>query len=219
MIANLLKTTNRTVQIISLTILVKIFSYKLNITKTHFLQKSIANFLLNSPNKQRQITNIKSWLLNLQEDIPTKIWIRKEDTFTSILGENCTSNFKQYEYKSIQCDYSPINRFLLESLTFVEQEIIDTFIQRINNPTSLHVELINNASRSKERTITVVSSFAISKYKSKQLIIAIREKIAASGKIKFQIKSNITNKIELRDWGYKISWNLKHYITELETNR
>lgn len=64
--------------------------------------------------------------------------------------------------------------------------------------------------------ITIYSSFEIYDNQKEHLTTAIREQIAFDAEIQFEIKENLICGIELRDRGYKISWNLEHYVTELD---
>ena len=65
--------------------------------------------------------------------------------------------------------------------------------------------------------ITIYSGFTISQEQGDRLIATIREQIAANAEIQFETDEDLICGIELRDRGYKISWNLGHYLTELET--
>jgi|GEM_PF-2825172 len=218
MIINPLKTTSKAVQIISLTVLLKLFSYELNIKKAQSQQKLITSFLSIYENYKIRIASTRNLLVDSQQDIPTKVWIRDENEFIGMFQKTQTIKLERCKCQNVEYDYSVRTKILSKSLkNNFEEEIINTFVQRINRPTPLHVELINSASKlDGERTITIVSSFPISKQKSKYLITAIREKIADRATIKFQIRKFVTNKIELRDRGYKIYWNLEHYVTELD---
>ena len=217
MVINPLKTTNKAARIVLLAVLLKLFSYELNIKKTQSQQQFI-NSLLSTHDKSKSIiANTKNLLANSQQEIPTKVWIRDENELVGVLQRKCVIKLEQCERQNVEYDYSLKTIFSSKPLKYnFEAEIIDTFVQRINCPTPLHIELINNASKlDRERTIVIISSFPISKQKSNYLISAIRGRIADSAKIKFQIRKSITNKIELCDLGYRISWNLKHYITDL----
>ena len=100
----------------------------------------------------------------------------------------------------------------------LETQIIDTFIDRLYDLDELQAEKISTPPIPNPRHIILVrSSFTIPDEQSDRLIAAIREKIANNAEVEFEIVEDVICGIELRDRGYKISWNLEHYLTELET--
>ena len=102
--------------------------------------------------------------------------------------------------------------------TNLEAQIIETFIDRLYNLDELQKNTISTAPVPNPRhTINICSSFTIPDEKRDRLIAAIREQIAANAEVQFETVEDFICGIELRDQGYKISWNLKHYLTELET--
>ena len=100
----------------------------------------------------------------------------------------------------------------------LEAQIIETFIDRLYNLDKLQAEKISNAPiPNPHHVILIHSSFVISEEKREHLITAIREQISTNAEVEFEIKEELICGIELRDRGYKISWNLDNYLTELET--
>ncbi|VEP14546.1 ATP synthase subunit b 2 [Hyella patelloides LEGE 07179] len=100
----------------------------------------------------------------------------------------------------------------------LETQIIETFIDRLYNLDELQKNTINTAPVPNPRhIINICSSFTIPEEKKERVITAIREQIAANAEVQFEIVTDFICGIELRDRGYKISWNLEHYLTELET--
>ena len=49
-----------------------------------------------------------------------------------------------------------------------------------------------------------------------RLIAAIRKQIVANAEVQFETVEDFICGIELRYRGYQISWNIEHYLTELE---
>ncbi len=99
----------------------------------------------------------------------------------------------------------------------LEAQIIDTFIDRLYNLDQLQKNTINTTPfPNPNHIITIRSSFTIPEEKQESLITAIREQIATNAKVQFEIVRDFICGIELRDRGYKIAWNLEHYLTELE---
>lgn len=102
--------------------------------------------------------------------------------------------------------------------TNLEAQIIETFIDRLYNLDELQKNTISTAPVPNPRhTINICSSFTIPDEQRDRLIAAIREQIAANAEVQFETVEDFICGVELRDQGYKISWNLKHYLTELET--
>ena len=99
----------------------------------------------------------------------------------------------------------------------LESQIIDTFIDRLYNIDERQTKTISTAPIPNPRHVILVrSSFTIPNEQRDRLIAAIREKIANNAEVEFETVEDFICGIELRDRGYKISWNLEHYLTELE---
>ena len=98
----------------------------------------------------------------------------------------------------------------------LEAQIIETFIERLYKLDELQTEkLATAASSNPQPVITIRSSFPIPKEKRDQLIMAIKQKIIDSTEVKFETVEDCYG-LELRYGGYKISWNIEHYLKELE---
>ncbi|MDJ0903878.1 MAG: ATP F0F1 synthase subunit beta [Xenococcus sp. MO_188.B8] len=99
----------------------------------------------------------------------------------------------------------------------LEAQIIETFIARLYKLDELQTEKIITApSSNPQSVITIRSSFTIPDEKRDRLIAAIHQQIAANGEVQFETIENFICGLELRYGGYKISWNIEHYLTELE---
>ncbi len=99
----------------------------------------------------------------------------------------------------------------------LEAQIIETFIDRLYNLDQRQTEKISTTPISNPQSITTIrSSFPISDRQREQLIDAIQQKIATNAKVQFETVEDFICGIELRYGGHKISWNLEHYLTELE---
>jgi F-type H+-transporting ATPase subunit b len=100
----------------------------------------------------------------------------------------------------------------------LEAQIIETFIDRLYNLDRLQTETIRTAPiPNLHHIITIRSSFVIPDEKRDRLIVAIQEQIADNIEVQFETVEDFICGIELRDRGYKISWNINRYLTELET--
>ena len=99
----------------------------------------------------------------------------------------------------------------------LEEQVVEMLINRLYKLEDSQLNTIRAAPiPNPHHVINVYSSFIISDDKREHLTTAIHEQIATGAEVKFEIKENLICGIELRDRGYKISWNLEHYLTELE---
>ncbi len=101
--------------------------------------------------------------------------------------------------------------------TNLEAQIIETFIDRLYDLDELQTEKISNTPISNPQPIvTIRSSFTISDQQRTRLIAVSQEQITNNAEVQFEIVEDSICGIELRYGGYKISWNIEHYLTELE---
>ena len=100
----------------------------------------------------------------------------------------------------------------------LEAQIIETFIDRLDKLDQLQTETVRNAPiPSSRHVISIRSSWTIADEQRDRLITVIREQISVNAEVQFATTDDFICGIELRDRGYKISWNLEHYLTDLET--
>ncbi|WP_019509091.1 hypothetical protein [Pleurocapsa sp. PCC 7319] len=109
----------------------------------------------------------------------------------------------------------------------LEAQIIETFIARLHNLDDSQLKAIRDAPiPNPDHVIIIRSSFVIDDAKKARLISAIKEQIATNAEVQFATVEDLICGIELCDCaprsgeanrGSKISWNLEHYLTELET--
>ncbi len=99
----------------------------------------------------------------------------------------------------------------------LEVQIIETFIDRLYNLNELQTEKISNTPISNPQpSVTIRSSFTISDEQRTRLIATIRKQIVANAEVEFETVEDFICGIELRYGGYKIAWNIEHYLQELE---
>lgn len=213
---SLIKTTNQTIKVVTLTILIKLFFPGFVMKNLQAKQKMTAFFLPVIKNQKKRELDKNEILWRFQQQLPTKIWMNKLGTAITT-NSNYRSDLPQDNNSVVQKNNSNKTNSLATSIELsIEEKIVNTFIQRIHNPIPLHIELKNKASSiGKGRIITVISSFPISQQKCQDLAIAIRENIASKAIIEFKTKDDPIRKIELCDRGYKISGNLNNYIIEV----
>lgn len=179
--------------------------------------------------KQKELeTQKQEWLTQATKEVESK---KEELTQAAVLDvEQMRSQWYQNFERDRQQLTNKIRKDLTKQITFtarkalldlakanLEAEIIDTFIERLYHLNLLQAEIISSTPIPEAKhIIKVVSSFAIENEQKNRLVKAIREQIAAEAEVEFEIDTNFICGIELRDRGYKISWNLEHYLTELE---
>ena len=158
---------------------------------------------------QAEVELVRSqWYKNFQQD---------GEKFTRELRDRLTQQVAITTRKALS-DLANVN---------LETQIIDTFIARLYNLEGVQKNAISTSPvANPSRIINIRSSFTIPEEKKKSLIVAIREQIAANAEVEFETDADLICGIELRDQampagsltdrGYKISWNLEHYLTELE---
>ena len=98
--------------------------------------------------------------------------------------------------------------------TSLEAQVIEMFIARLYNLDDARLKVIPIAEP--HHIITIRSSFIIPDKQRECLGAAVREQIAAEAEVLFEIEKDLICGIELHHGGYKLSWNLKRYLTELE---
>ena len=173
--------------------------------------------------KQQELEAQKQeWLIQATREVESK---KEELTQTAILDvEQMRSQWYQNFERDRHQLTNKIRNDLTKQITFtarkalidlakanLEAEIIDTFIERLYNLNSLQSEIISSSPIPiGQHIIAIRSAFAIEDQQKNRLIAAIREQIAAEAEVEFEIDNNFICGIELRDRGYKISWNLEH---------
>lgn len=99
----------------------------------------------------------------------------------------------------------------------LEGQIVEMLIDRLYSLDDTQLKAIRTVPLSNPRyVVTIRSSFTIHDAKRKRLTSVIKQQIATEAEVQFEIAEDLICGIELRDRGYKISWNLEHYLTELE---
>lgn len=180
--------------------------------------------------KQQQLEVQKQeWLTQARQEVDLK---KEELTQIAIADINLVRSqwYRDFESDRLQLS-GEIRDRLTEQIIFtvrkalvdlakasLETEIIATFIERLYHLNSLQTQTIHSLPiPEQQHLITIRSSFTITEEPKARLIEAIREQISAKAEVKFELNPDLICGIELRDRGYKISWNIQHYLTELET--
>lgn len=212
----------QSIKITVLMTLLKVLSYKI-IAETQEIRTPENKHQLVVKKDEKHL-NSSIHRAKLAEKISTQIVILKTNVVHSQWQDNFNLNQNLPE-SSPKILNHPTDKITLKSKKFLldvaqtnfEEKIIETFIDRLYHPSLLQTELINTRPIDYQKhIITILSSFIISEKQREDLAIAIQEKIAIDAKIKFETRAELFYGIQLCDRGYKISWNLKHYLIELE---
>ena len=223
----------QSINVMVLMTLLKIFPCKL-VTKTQEIRSPENKRQLVAKRNQKYL-DLSMHRANLEEKISTQIVILKTNTVHSQWQDNFNFNFNSNFHSNQDLPESSPNivNNLTDKITLkskncllnlaqvnFEEKIIETFIDRLYHPSLLQTELINTKPINySKHIITILSSFILSENQRENLVTAIREKIAVDAKIEFEARAELSDGIELHDRGYKISWNLKHYLIELKEFR
>ncbi|NEQ08179.1 MAG: ATP F0F1 synthase subunit beta [Moorea sp. SIO4E2] len=100
----------------------------------------------------------------------------------------------------------------------LEEQILETFIERLDHLDDSQLQMMRSSSSTPNpgNELLIRSTFAISPEKRSQLIHAISKQIGMEVKVSFETVSEAICGIELLARDYKLSWNLDHYLKELE---
>ena len=102
--------------------------------------------------------------------------------------------------------------------TNLEDRIVATFIDRLNKIEDPDLKAIQTALQSNLKpAVTIRSGFPIDTEKSTRLIRILKKQIAEDIEVNFEVvKDDSLCGIELNSGGYRIAWNLEHYLAKLE---
>lgn len=108
---------------------------------------------------------------------------------------------------------SAIRRALIDLANVdLEQQIIEAFIERIENLNECAIASLNHNSN----PILVCSSFDIPEETMPKIIQAVRDKIPSHINLEFETEPDLICGIELRASGYKLAWSVANYLDRLE---
>ncbi len=222
--ANLFIATAQNIKPLILTIVVKLFLDK-PFTKTVNIQpeETKHQFVISRINKtakfdlERANLPVTSWN-EIRELTKKEIRLQGNRNFGSIFSNlgGLTSGYDIDGSLTMEIALKSHQALLNLAKVNFEEKIIATFINHLYHPSLLQTEIINNIVKSSNSIIKIVSSFDISEPKKIQLITAVRETITTRAKIQFELQTNFSSRIELRTRYFKIHWNLRHYLIEIE---
>ena len=108
--------------------------------------------------------------------------------------------------------------------TTLEQQIVEVFITRLHHLNQQEQQAIRSAlsTANGNQGLSIRSTFPLPKDMQLRLIEAIRGHNPSSQtnsiNVEFKTRSDFICGIELKTPGYKLAWNLDHYLTNLEEN-
>lgn len=230
------KTNNKNINFIFFLILFKLFLDSIAIKNIHIYQKISEYFLPTAKFSTAQKSNLEGIMPSVRAEMPTKVWIAEDNDVRKKSIKKNRQNLKENKFAVIKLNNKLKTRAIAKFTKSTQaesfqseilltnpdwkQELVDNFASYLYRLKPVQKELISKAYKlCTKRKITIASSFKISKQGKKHLQTAVRENIIKNARIKFKINSSLHKKIELKDWGYKISWDLKYYLTELDRSK
>ncbi|ELS00775.1 F0F1-type ATP synthase, beta subunit [Xenococcus sp. PCC 7305] len=233
-------------QIINFLILVallKRFLYKPITQAMEARSQRIERQLATAANTEKEAEAEKELYLQKQQELAAQkqAWLEEAKQEVELEKEQLTQQaqaeverFRSQWYRTLEQDQHKFARELRDRLSQqvavttrkalsdlananLEIQIIDTFIDQLNDLNDAQLKTIRVAPiPNPHHIITICSSFVIPDHKKEQLLNVIQKQIAANAEVEFETVEDLLCGIELRDRGYKISWNLEHYLTEIE---
>jgi F-type H+-transporting ATPase subunit b len=110
-------------------------------------------------------------------------------------------------------------RRVLKSLanSDLEKQMVKKFIDRLNHLDEEQLQAIRSTSMSyRQPTVTIRSTFPLGTQECDLLIETIKTQLDDHTEVKFETATNSICGIEIGNGGYKIVWNLEHYLQQLE---
>ncbi len=136
-----------------------------------------------------------------------RMWQQDRQKFTCELRDRLTKQVVLTSRKTL-LDLADSN---------LEAQIIEIFIERLSHlGLSQTDKIVTEPLSNPQPVIAIRSSFPIPQPSRERLIAVIREEITPHGEVQFATVTDFICGIELRYGGYKIAWNIEHYLTELE---
>ena len=169
--------------------------------------------------KQQELENQKqTWLAEAKQEIAIERQTLKQ------AAEHEINSLRHQWYESLQWEKQAFLNTLRQRVsqqilmtvrrvlgdlanTSLEQQIVNTFVQRL--------EEFNWPSQTNPQVV-IKSNFTLNEETRSQLIATLERKITHSITVKFEEDTSLICGIELLNHGYKISWNVDHYLDGLE---
>lgn len=232
------------VNFLILVALLKRFLYKPITQAMEVRAQRIEGQLAAAASKEQDAEAEKKLYLQKQQTLETQKqeWLNKVKQEVKLEKERLTENaiaeinlLRSQWYRDFDRDRQKLSREIRDRLSHqvtlatrkvladlananLEAQVIEAFIPRLSRLSEAQLLQIHSLSISNsDCAINICSSFVVPEDQRNELITVIKERIAADAKIQFEINSELICGIELRLRGYKISWNINDYLTELET--
>lgn len=108
-----------------------------------------------------------------------------------------------------------LNDLANESL---EEHIIAVFLQRIRSLNSDEKARLGAIFNSPFQTLQVRSAFELESAQRTEIENTIKEALATTASVRFEIEPNLINGLELVIQGQKVAWSITDYLTSLEND-
>ncbi|MDJ0508122.1 MAG: F0F1 ATP synthase subunit B [Crocosphaera sp.] len=172
-------------------------------------------------NKQNRIKQIKEESEEEKQELMmiAKIEVKnlRQEWYEQLQREKKTflDSFRQKANQQMM----KLARQILQNLADVEleQQIINKFIQGLPQIAENKNMENNELNQESHEKFTIRSTFNLSESQKQQLIQALQKQFKPEININFEHTEHLICGIELLNHGYKIPWNLEHYLDELET--
>ncbi|MEI6054452.1 MAG: F0F1 ATP synthase subunit B [Lentisphaerota bacterium] len=154
----------------------------------------------------------------LLEDLRKESESIRSKYMESLLVEHQSLN--QEINREIQEEVFAIARKTLSELadTNLEESIVQVFIKRLNTLEDIEKEKLISAVASSDSDILIISAFKLSSQSITVIELAVNNLLAAELAFGYETAPDIISGVELVVGGYKLSWSISKYVSELENN-
>lgn len=127
------------------------------------------------------------------------------------------SDFEQAFNMQIGDTVLTVTRKILQDLASVELEsrIVAVMLDRLRLPVTIR-DLSEHRSNDADLAVTLTSAFELPADDRNQIEQAVREALATHVRISFKTRADLVCGLELLMDGYKISWNIRDYLSSLQ---
>lgn len=143
---------------------------------------------------------------------------QKHLTWEKAIAQQQQNYYQELEQKLIEQVYDLTEQAFQElANASLEQQIIQTFIRRLQNLSQPERQSLAQHLQESEHGLVISSSFELSSAIRKQIIDCLhQQQIYQTGQVKFTQVPELICGIELQAQSYKIAWNLHNYLSSLQ---
>ncbi|MDJ0597704.1 MAG: F0F1 ATP synthase subunit B [Crocosphaera sp.] len=146
---------------------------------------------------------------------------QKRKSWQESMEQEKTQFFNSFQEKIIHQVYKMTHHILADLADVsLEQQMITRFIHRLENLSEQERENLVKSFNTTENDLTIRSHFEISSESRDRLINSLHQtQIYQGNNIQFITSSDLICGLELQSNNYKIAWNLKNYIEDLDIEK